>query len=90
MYIKQLFKFLQIVQKATPKTEEPVILPEMYHVVIRLINAFEVIDKQEEYTNRDEADLPSVLVFLPGIYEIEELYNCLTDPALRYIYINKN
>ncbi|XP_045453165.1 probable ATP-dependent RNA helicase spindle-E [Melitaea cinxia] len=82
-YLNNLHKFGAIVQKATPKNDEPVILPEMYHVVIKLINAFELIDKQEEYTNRGEADLPSVLVFLPGIYEIEELYNCLTDPILR-------
>lgn len=56
----------------------------MHHLVIKLVNAFEHIDKQEDnYTDRDEADLPSVLIFLPGIHEIEDLYACLTDNNLR-------
>ncbi|CAH2094465.1 unnamed protein product [Euphydryas editha] len=82
-YLNHLTKFGAILEKATPKKDDPVILPEMYHLVIKLINAFELIDKQEEYTNREEADLPSVLIFLPGINEIEELYSCLTDTILR-------
>lgn len=56
----------------------------MYHLVIKLVNAFEHIDKQEEnYGDRSEAELSSVLIFLPGINEIEELYNCLMDTKLR-------
>lgn len=59
-------------------------MPEMNHLVVKLVNAFEVIDRKEDgYTNRSEADLPSVLIFLPGIAEIEELYLCLTNQTLR-------
>ncbi|CAK1583629.1 unnamed protein product [Parnassius mnemosyne] len=83
-YLNHLNKFGSILQEATPKGESPGINPEMHHLVIKLINAFEQIDKQEDcYTDRSQADLPSVLIFLPGINEIEELYACLTDGALR-------
>ncbi|XP_075982903.1 tudor domain containing 9 protein spindle E [Anticarsia gemmatalis] len=83
-YLNHLTKFGSILQQSTPKGNEPVILPEMHHLVIKLLNAFEHIDKNEDnYANRDEADLPSVLIFLPGIFEIEDLYACLTDQVLR-------
>lgn len=66
------------------KNESPGIPPEMHHLVIKLIDAFEQIDEKEEnFGNRAEADLPSVLIFLPGINEIEELYDCLTNFELR-------
>ncbi|KAI5643102.1 helicase associated domain (HA2) domain-containing protein [Phthorimaea operculella] len=82
-YLNQLAKFGSILQQATPK-EEPAIAPEMHHLVLKLINAFEQIDKQEDrYEDRSSADLPSVLVFLPGINEIEDLFLCLNDPVLR-------
>ncbi|VVD01565.1 unnamed protein product [Leptidea sinapis] len=58
---------------------------DMHHLVVKLVNAFEYIDKTEEFEKDDisEEDLPSVLIFLPGINEIEDLYSCLTDVALR-------
>nr|XP_032521208.1 probable ATP-dependent RNA helicase spindle-E [Danaus plexippus plexippus] len=82
-YLNHLTKFGAILQQSTPKSNEPVILPQMYHLVVKLVNAFENIDKQEEYSDRSEADLPSVLIFLPGIHEIEELYASLMDIELR-------
>ncbi|KAL0869154.1 hypothetical protein ABMA27_007445 [Loxostege sticticalis] len=83
-YLNHLNKFGSILQHSTPKGAEPAIAPEMYHLVIKLVNAFEHIDKQEEnYGDRSEAELSSVLIFLPGINEIEELYNCLMDTKLR-------
>ncbi|CAB3245863.1 unnamed protein product [Arctia plantaginis] len=83
-YLNHLNKFGSILQQSTPKGDEPYIAPEMHHLVIKLLNAFEHIDKHEDnYADRDDADLPSVLIFLPGIHEIEDLYACLTDHALR-------
>lgn len=83
-YLNHLNKFGSILQQSTPKGIDPFIAPEMHHLVIKLINAFEQIDKQEDnFSDRDEADIPSVLIFLPGINEIEDLYACLTDSALR-------
>ncbi|XP_045776416.1 probable ATP-dependent RNA helicase spindle-E [Maniola jurtina] len=82
-YLDALKQFGQMIDKVIPKANEAAILPEMHHLVINLIDAFEKIDKKEEYEVRSEADLPSVLIFLPGIYEIEELYACLMDTNLR-------
>ncbi|KAM3962437.1 tudor domain containing 9 protein spindle E [Aphomia sociella] len=83
-YLNHLNKFGSILEMSRPKKDEPGIVPEMYHLVVKLINAFEHIDKNEEnYTDRSTANLSSVLIFLPGIYEIEDLYNCLTDLELR-------
>ncbi|XP_049877718.1 probable ATP-dependent RNA helicase spindle-E [Pectinophora gossypiella] len=82
-YLNNLTKFGSILQQATPR-DEPSIATEMHHLVIKLLNAFEMIDKQEDrYESRANADLPSVLVFLPGINEIEELYTHLNDMTLR-------
>ncbi|XP_028166135.1 probable ATP-dependent RNA helicase spindle-E [Ostrinia furnacalis] len=83
-YLNHLNKFGAIVQNSTPKTQEATIAPEMYHLVIRLIHAFEHIDLQEEnYEDHNQVELSSVLIFLPGINEIEDLYNCLMDNKLR-------
>ncbi|XP_012544435.2 probable ATP-dependent RNA helicase spindle-E [Bombyx mandarina] len=83
-YLNHLNKFGSVLQNSMPKNGEPGINPEMHHLVIKLLNAFEQIDKQEDnYMDRSEADLPSVLIFLPGINEIEDLYSSLTDHDLR-------
>ncbi|XP_047033672.1 probable ATP-dependent RNA helicase spindle-E isoform X2 [Helicoverpa zea] len=80
-YLDHLHKFGTVPE---PKAEDPCIVTEMHHIVLRLLNAFEGIDKQEDQiTDRSQADLPSVLIFLPGIHEIEDLYTCLTDFDLR-------
>uniref|UniRef100_A0A2H1VSJ0 SFRICE_012151 n=1 Tax=Spodoptera frugiperda TaxID=7108 RepID=A0A2H1VSJ0_SPOFR len=83
-YLNHLTKFGSILHQSTPKTDEPTIAPEMHHLVLKLLNAFEHIDKHEDQiSDRDDAELPSVLIFLPGIHEIEDLYSCLTDLDLR-------
>ncbi|XP_063367661.1 probable ATP-dependent RNA helicase spindle-E [Cydia amplana] len=83
-YLEQLTKFSSLVEACMPKAHEPTIITEMYHLVVKLVNAFEQIDVTEDkITDRSEADLPSVLIFLPGINEIEEQYNALTDLQLR-------
>ncbi|XP_022817676.1 probable ATP-dependent RNA helicase spindle-E [Spodoptera litura] len=83
-YLNHLTKFGSILHQSMPKTDEPTIVPEMHHLVLKLLNAFEHIDKHEDQiTDRDDAELSSVLIFLPGIHEIEDLYACLTDLDLR-------
>jgi HrpA-like RNA helicase len=46
-------------------------------VAVNLIKEFDGLEKQGNKTNRG-----AVLVFLPGINEIEELYNQLNDKYL--------
>lgn len=46
-------------------------------MLLRLIKIFDRLDKKDVITNRNIVG--SVLVFLPGIYEIEEAYNYLTS-----------
>lgn len=64
------------------KFEDPIISEESYNIVVKLIHAFENIDKNERHVDesQDETDYtrPTVLVFLPGINEIEELHKKLT------------
>lgn len=54
----------------------------MYKLVIKLLNVFETIDKSEDELE-DGADIPSVLIFLPGINEIEELDGYLNNLKIR-------
>lgn len=63
----------------------PEITTEMHHLVVKLVNGFELMENQAN-SNSDMAKderVPSVLIFLPGIHEIEELYMCLTNDQLR-------
>ncbi|GBP03915.1 Probable ATP-dependent RNA helicase spindle-E [Eumeta japonica] len=66
------------------KQEEPIVNPELHKVVLHLLESFENIDKKEDhYKNIHDANLPSVLIFLPGINEIEELFNYLQEANTR-------
>ncbi|KAK9693515.1 Helicase conserved C-terminal domain [Popillia japonica] len=56
---------------------EPRIDKSLYDMLLRLIKIFDRLDKKDVITNRNIVG--SVLVFLPGIYEIEEAYNYLTS-----------
>ncbi|XP_067013969.2 probable ATP-dependent RNA helicase spindle-E [Anabrus simplex] len=58
----------------TIRLDEPGISPLAYQVAVRLIEGFDYLEKQAKKTTRG-----AVLVFLPGIYEIEELYNLLSN-----------
>lgn len=56
---------------------EPKITEEMINFCSLIINALDIIDIND---NEDSNSLQrhAVLVFLPGIYEIEEMYNYLS------------
>ncbi|XP_050675302.1 probable ATP-dependent RNA helicase spindle-E [Leptidea sinapis] len=84
-YLNNLSKFFGVGPETTKFGSDPELSTDMHHLVVKLVNAFEYIDKTEEFEKDDisEEDLPSVLIFLPGINEIEDLYSCLTDVALR-------
>ncbi|XP_045519372.1 probable ATP-dependent RNA helicase spindle-E [Pieris brassicae] len=77
-YINNLNKFTLPTMNDTPQ-----ITMEMHHLVVKLVNGFESIDSQGHSIDISNDNLPSVLIFLPGIHEIEELYTCLTNDELR-------
>nr|CAD7200042.1 unnamed protein product [Timema douglasi] len=55
------------------ETKDPRIKPESYSVAVKLIQEFDQLERQAR------AKKGAVLVFLPGIREIEELFNMLTE-----------
>nr|CAD7447198.1 unnamed protein product [Timema bartmani] len=55
------------------ESKDPRIKPESYSVAVKLIQEFDQLERQTR------AKKGAVLVFLPGIREIEELFNMLTE-----------
>lgn len=64
-------------------SDSPEVTTEMHHLVVKLVNVLETIDGQENTFGISKDNVPSVLIFLPGIHEIEDLYMCLTNDELR-------
>ncbi|XP_014218536.1 probable ATP-dependent RNA helicase spindle-E isoform X2 [Copidosoma floridanum] len=62
--------------------EEPKVTEKMIQFCVRLINIFDDIDMKNDYDPEDledngEKPRPAVLVFLPGIWEIEEMHSLM-------------
>lgn len=55
------------------KPERPEITKKAYATAVRLIQAFDYIDEQEKKNKTRAQSKGSVLVFLPGLHEIEEM-----------------
>lgn len=53
--------------------KEPMITEQMYRFAVRLIIYFDTLDRVSKEDN-DGKSKPAVLVFLPGIYEIKQMY----------------
>lgn len=68
-------------------SQEPSIMPETYEVAAAVIESFDIIERNERRYNRSEkkwagddaVDRGAVLVFLPGINEIDSMMNVLND-----------
>lgn len=66
----------------------PEISEQMYQCALRLIVFFERIDRMHSEAEGIDADTyeknpkPTVLVFLPGIFEIKQMYHRLEDWCL--------
>lgn len=58
--------------------DKPEINDSTYEAFLFLVGAFDLLEKRKQ--NRD-GKVGSVLVFLPGIYEIEEAYSRLKQRA---------
>nr|XP_015825541.2 ATP-dependent RNA helicase TDRD9 [Nothobranchius furzeri] len=74
-----------------PYPEDPVISPEMYNLAIRLIGNFDEMEREnyrvssttEREAGRVSSERGSVLVFLPGIREIQHMQDALTKLAFK-------
>lgn len=52
----------------------------MYGCAVKLMMICERFDMQECFESKDEAQTkPSILIFLPGIYEIEAMYKKIQE-----------
>ncbi|XP_055325146.1 probable ATP-dependent RNA helicase spindle-E isoform X2 [Sitodiplosis mosellana] len=78
--------YLEDFYTAAPKIDynhldktNPCIPEDLYKIALYLINCFDDIDKKEMPEECQHAEWPTVLVFLPGIHEIIQMDNILTD-----------
>lgn len=60
-------------QDVTVDIAEPTISDEMYKTALKLCIIFDRLDKQEETVN-PSSTRSAILIFLPGIYEIDRMY----------------
>ncbi|KAG5328427.1 SPNE helicase, partial [Acromyrmex charruanus] len=58
---------------------EPKVTQEMFNFCSLIINALDEIDINDNEKDLNSSQRHAVLIFLPGIYEIEELYNYLSS-----------
>lgn len=73
-------KDLCILQIPKVFANKPNITEAMIHFCSLIINALDEIDKNDDKEDSDSSfTRHAVLIFLPGIYEIEELYNYLSS-----------
>ncbi|XP_044009648.1 probable ATP-dependent RNA helicase spindle-E [Aphidius gifuensis] len=59
--------------------DEPTISPKMYVLCKKLILMLDEADCSSTMNKQDITDRPTVLVFLPGIHEIEEMHSALLE-----------
>ncbi|XP_022903967.1 probable ATP-dependent RNA helicase spindle-E [Onthophagus taurus] len=73
IYYVDQFELLH--QVPSMNIDDPKIHPNLYQMLVPLIRIFDKLDR--------DGNIGSVLVFLPGILEIETAYSHLTDPKLQ-------
>lgn len=78
MLVINMFFFYQLPET---RIDQPTISKEGFEFCLKLLCVFENIDKIEE---KDDIKRPSILIFLPGYSEIEELYVLLNSDVKRY------
>lgn len=65
--------------------ENPTISDAAYKACVKLVQAFEHIDELENKSHTSPMPKGSVLIFLPGIREIETLFDLLNAANSRYV-----
>ncbi|KAK0080680.1 hypothetical protein PV325_013516 [Microctonus aethiopoides] len=57
---------------------EPEVSKNMIELSVRLMNVMDAIDAQKDDREENNIARPAILVFLPGIHEIEEMHNVIS------------
>ncbi|KAG8449310.1 hypothetical protein GDO86_016093 [Hymenochirus boettgeri] len=77
--------------KAVGSFDEPVISKEMYSVATSLIHVFDEMEKgdsrQEKNKNVDNSECNSVLVFLPGLMEINYMHEMFINMVQKRLHV---
>lgn len=60
--------------------DEPKITPELVEYTAKLVTYFEAVDLKDPNDDPAQPNRHSVLIFLPGLHEIEEVYNVFSSP----------
>lgn len=96
MYYKMPKKILICLkfQECSENITEPDISEQMYRAALRLIIFFERWDRMNSGSDikaYESGPKPTVLVFLPGIFEIRQMYHRLEEWAFLYVskFVNK-
>lgn len=79
--IHYLDQLIQYKSKTDFVLNKPEIDDATYDAFIFLVGAFDHLEKKQMKNEGETRTIGSVLVFLPGIYEIEEAYRRLTLKA---------
>lgn len=75
-------------QECSENITEPDISEQMYRAALRLIIFFERWDRMNcgsDTKTYESGPKPTVLVFLPGIFEIRQMYHRLEEWAFLYV-----
>ncbi|XP_075699987.1 ATP-dependent RNA helicase TDRD9 isoform X2 [Rhinoderma darwinii] len=84
-------KHIPNIKMATQFFDEPVICKEMYEVATYLIQLFENLEKEEQRQNksypRTSTEPNSVLVFLPGLFEINYMHDLFTSMVHKRLHV---
>lgn len=72
--------FVSCQQTAEVDINRPEIEPGMYEAARKLVVVAEHIDSQDQiHLPAEERDRPTILIFLPGILEIETMHTLLSE-----------
>ncbi|XP_067847822.1 ATP-dependent RNA helicase TDRD9 [Heptranchias perlo] len=85
-YLDDLKKLIHF-QVAPSFSNEPKILPEVYNMAESLIHYFDELESKEKGSTGMSLNRGSVLVFLPGLAEINRLHELLTSMVQKRLHV---
>lgn len=86
-YVDHLTRYKKMAEFSIDKPE---IADATYDAFVFIIGALDVVEKKQVKLEGEQRKVGNVLVFLPGIYEIEEAYRRLNLRANEYVLLYGN